>query len=434
MLRLPLNELFYPPEVLAPEGSTKIPSPKTADDINDMFKEIDKEVPEEKKPKEKEEKVKEEDKEHKEKEDAEGDDELELIEPDEDEEIEKLDLKESDEEINAPPRKKEILKEYPELFKKFPYLEKMMYRAKEMDELFGSFDNAKEVAEKFETFNSFESQLLSGNTEEILRSVKDTDEKAFNIIVDDYLPTLAKVDKEAYFHVVGNLNKRLIMEMVQEANDLEATDPDRANELKQAALLVNQYVFGNAKFTPPTTRVPKRSEEDKSEAEKERLSYVQERFESSRDELQTKVDNTLKATISDYIDPKGVMSPYVKKNAVNDAIKILTASIASDPSVGKNLNRLWKVAFEDKFSKESLGKIQSFYLSKAKGNLKNAILKARAEALKDARPSGRPEKEVDEQEEETPRRRNIPTGRPSQPQNKNGMKKGESVTDFFMRD
>jgi len=250
--------------------------------------------------------------------------------------------------------------------------------------------------------------------------------KAFNVIVDEYLPTLAKVDKEAYFHVVGNLNRRLIMEMVEEANE------NGNEDLKQAALLVNQFVFGSSKFTAPTNRAVRESPE-KSEAEAERLSFVQERFETARDDLQSQVDNTLRATISDYIDPRGTMSAYVKKNAVIDAMKILTSSISSDPAVGKNLNKLWKAAFDNKFSKDSLGRIKSFYLSKAKGNLRNAIVKARTEALKDLAP--RREKETEEKEEETPRRsRNIAPGKPSTPQNKSGMKKGESVSDFFMRD
>ena len=429
MLRNQFPDLYAPADVLAPGSVTKPTSPKTADDINDLFKTIDTET---KEPETKEKEVKEPKKEKEpkddEQEDEQEDDDLELVEPDDD--VEKLDLEEKDEisDIEAPPRKKEILKEYPELFKKFPFLEKMMYRDKQITELFGSFDDAKEVAEKSEVFNNFETQLLSGNTEEILKSVKETDEKAFNLIVDDYLPTLAKVDKEAYFHVVGNLNKRLIMEMVQEAND---TDND---DLKQAALLVNQFVFGSAKFVPPVARVAK-PDEKSSEAEAERLSFVKERFEVARDDLQSRVDNILRATISDYIDPKGNMSSYVKKNAVADAMKILTASIASDPSVGKNLNQLWRSVFDSKFSKDTLGRVQSFYLSKAKGKLKTAIIKARAEALKDARPANR-DKETDDDIEETPRKtRNITPGRPaSQPQNKNGMKKGESVSDFFMRD
>jgi hypothetical protein len=429
MLRTQFLNLEAPPEVLAPEGSAKIPSPKTADDINDLFKEID--TDEVDKPEKKEVKTKEPKDNEGENEDEQEDDELELIEPDED--IEKLDLKTTEddvEDIEAPPRKKEILKEYPELFKKFPFLEKMMYRDRQITELFGSFDDAKEIAEKSDTFNNFESQLLSGKTEEILRGVKEADEKAFNIIVDDYLPTLAKVDKEAYFHVVGNLNKRLIMEMVQEANDTNNDD------LKQAALLVNQFVFGSAKFTAPTNRVEKRTEEQ-SETEKERLSFVKERFETARDDLQSRVDNTLRATITDYIDPRGNMSAYEKKNAISDAMRILSSSIAADSGVVKNLDKLWRASFDSKFSKESLGRIQSFYLSKAKGNLKNAILKARAEVLKNAQSRGKREKEDVEDQEETPRvarKTSIGTGRPAQSQNKNAPRKGESVSDFFMRD
>ncbi len=414
------------PEVLSPEVKQPAKS-LTADDVNDLFKQDDKETITEK-PEKRETKPS---KEEEEPEIKEEEDELELVEPEEEEE--KLDLSEPDNlDIEAPPRKKEILKDFPELFKKYPFLEKMMYRDREYTQLFGSFDDAKELAEKADTFNSFESQLLAGDTSEILKEVKSSDETAFNKIVDDYLPALAKVDKEAYFHVVGNINRRLIMEMVQEANDTNNED------LKQAALLVNQFVFGTSKFTAPILRVPKDSNNDsaKNEVEQERLALVKERFESARDELQTKADNTLRATISDYIDPKGNMSSYVKKNAVADAMKILSSSIAQDSSVAKNLDRLWRAAFEDKFSRESQAKILSFYLSKAKGNLKNAILKARSEALKDSRPETRT-KETDDNEEESSRqiRRTPAPGRPSQTtKGKNAPLKGESVTDFFMRD
>ncbi len=270
---------------------------------------------------------------------------------------------------------------------------------------------------------------MSGNTVDILKEVKDADKKAFDTIVDDYLPSLAKVDKEAYFHVVGNLNKRLIMEMVQEANDTNNDD------LKQAALLVNQFVFGTSKFTPPQARVEKKDDAAKNEVEQERLSFVRERFETARDDLQSQVDNTLRATISEYIDPKGNMSAYVKKNAVADAMKILAEAITSDSSVSKNLDSLWRNAFNNKFSKDTLSKIKSFYLSKAKGNLKNAILKARAEALKDARPSATQKREVEEEDDSPRQRRTLAPGRPSQSKGKtDGPKKGESVTDFFMRD
>jgi len=353
----------------------------------------------------------------------------------EDEEEEKLDLSvdEDNLEIDAPPRKKAILKDFPELFKKYPFLEKMMYRDKQYSELFGSFDDAKEIAERAESFNELESQLLSGNTEQILREIKDTDSKAFDLIVDDYLQSLAKVDKDAYWHVTGNLNKRLIMEMWEEANSSGNED------LKQAALLVNQFVFGTNKFTAPSRRVQKNEEADKAkdEIEQERLSFVRERYESSRDEMQTRVDNKLRATIADYIDPRGSMSDYVKKNAVKDAMTYLGETLSNDESISNNLKKLWRDAFDSKFSRDSLSRIESFYLGRARMALKSAILRARAEALKD-NPLRHRDRSDDENEEveETPRiPRKIATGKPSQSKGKNdGPKKGESVTDFFMRD
>ncbi len=419
------------PELPSSEPSKPL-SPKSADDINKMFAELDeapvKEVKEPKEPKES----------AKEPEPAKQEPDIEEVEDDDiklkgaEDDEEKLDVDEKEEkaeedlEIDGPPRKKEILKAYPDLFKKFPFLEKMMYRDREWNALFGSFDDAKEVAEKAEVFNNFESQLLSGSTEEILKQVKSTDEKAFNLIVDDYLQTLYKVDKDSYFHVTNNLNKRLIMEMVEEAKNSDNED------LKTAAALVHQFLFGSSKFTAPTRRVEKIDEEKPNEVEQERQAFVRERFESSRDELQGRVDNILKATISDYIDPNNKMSPYEKKNAIVDAMKILSTSIAADAGTVKNLDKLWRAAFENKFSKEALGKIQSYYLSRAKGNLKNAIIKARAEALKDSSPKG--EKEEIEEETPQPQARRLPTGRPSQQKGKFERRKGESVADFFARD
>lgn len=418
-------------EPLSNSGTVGEVAARTVDDINDIFKELDSEKDDasgketEKSRKEKETKdTEDQDKEAKEL--GEGD--IELIEPEDEEEEEKIDLSKPDDdiEIDAPPRKAAILKKYPEIFKEFPFIEKMLYRDKQYSQLFGSFDDAKEIAEKSEVFNEFESQLLAGNTTEIIKNVKETDPKAFDKLVDNYMSNLAKADKDAYFEVIGNMNKHLIMELIKEGNE------SNNDELKQAALILNQFLFGTAKFSAPRTRTTETKPDEKSEAEQERLSFIQERFETTRDDLQVRVDNVLKSTISQYIDPKNVMSGYVKKNAVTDALKILNDTLGRDEALKSNLNRLWRQAFDSKFSKDSVGKIQSHYLGRAKGYLKTAIMKARAEALKDITPSTR--RNEDEEEKETPQKRGqIPSGRPSSG-SKNEMRKGESVQDFFMRE
>lgn len=360
------------------------------------------------------------------------DDEIELKTDDEEEIEDKLDLKADDteeEEIQTPPKKQAILKKYPDLFKEFPWFEKMMFRDRQYTELFGSFDDAKEIAERAQNLAEFEGDLLGGNIERTLASVKNADPKAFDKIVDSYLTTLAKVDREAYFEVVGNFSKDVVVRMINEAKSTGNED------LHKAGSILYQYLFGTSQFTPPTQRTKREDSDEKKQLDSEREAFARERFTTVRQELQTKIDNTLKATIAEYIDPKGEMSSYVKKTAIRDALAAAHEAINSDPNFVKRLNSLWEASFGERFSQSSVKRIQSTYLGRSKNVLATVIKKIRAEALKDSTPSRKVTK--DDSEEETPRTRRGPinTGRPSQSSgSKLQMQKGESVADFFARD
>jgi hypothetical protein len=359
-------------------------------------------------------------------------DEIEIKDDDNlDEDDGKLDLKDDKTDITVPPKVKDIKAEFPEFFKKFPFVEKMLFRDREYTELFGSFDNAKEIASKSEQFNEFESQLLSGKTENILKVVRETDTKAFDKIVDDYLPALHRIDKDAYIEVCGNLIKNVISGMWNEGKKKEN------QELMDAAIALNEYTFDTKDYTPPKLRVNKGSEDKNTELEDERKAFLNERFTIARDGLQTRVDNALTATIAEYIDPRGLMSAYEKKNAIREALDLTHSTIGSDSVFRTNLDRLWKAAEKDKFSKISVDKIRSAYLGRAKSSLASVIKRVRIEALKDSASRKPVEKDEEEKEETRPQGRNVKTnaGRPSQPTKKaNERQKGESIEDFFARD
>jgi hypothetical protein len=101
------------------------------------------------------------------------------------------------------------------------------------------------------------------------------------------------------------------------------------------------------------------------------------------------------------------------------------------------LDRLWEKAFEKNFDKESVDRIKSAYLSKAKTLLPSVIKKARNDALKGLG------KRVKEEEEETPtstdRKGPITAGR-STSQSSGKIKKasdiprGMSTLDVLMQD
>lgn len=331
----------------------------------------------------------------KEGEDLEKELEEELEEPDE----EKL-------ELMTPVRRKEILAKFPTLFKEFPYLERAYYREQQFTELLPTIDDAKLAVEKSTTLDNFEKDLLGGNTERILQAVKQHDVNAFNKIVDGYLDTLGKVDQGAYYHVLGNVVKNTITAMVNEARK------SNNETLQAAAVVLNQFVFGTSDFSSPTKLA---AEEKKEGGEEERIkererAFTQRQYESARDDLTTRVDNILKATIEGNIDPRESMTPYVKRTAAREALEDLSSLIDQDSRFSTILDRLWEKAFEDNFTKVSLDRIRSAYLSKAKTLLPSVIKKARNEALKGL---GKRVREESEKEEESPREKKglLPVGK-----------------------
>lgn len=338
-------------------------------------------------------------------------------------------------ELTTPVRRQEILKKYPTLFKDFPYLEKAYYREQQFTEFFPTMDDAKQAIDKVQILDNFERDLDNGNTETILTAVKSENPRAFAKIVDEYLPILAKVDEKAYHHVLGNTIKHTIMAMVQEGRK-------SGNEaLQSAAQIVNQFVFGSSEFSPPSKLVNDKEDNSKEnterkELENQRLEHTRERFEGSRDDLNTKVSNTLKATIDGNIDPKDTMGAYIKKNASREAMEELTSIIDKDTRFKVILDKLWEHAFKNNFNKESTDRIRSAYLSKAKTLLPTVIKKARNEALKGM--GKRVREDSDEHEEvKSPEKKEQPRSRESSGKTIKSAKDipaGMKSIDFLMQD
>lgn len=281
-------------------------------------------------------------------------------------------------ELVTPVRRREILKKYPALFKDFPYLEKAYYREQQFTELLPTIDDARAAVESKKTLDKFETDLEAGNTETILKAVRSESPKAFNKIVDDYLPTLARVDEKAYHHVIGNTIRHTIIAMVTEGRRNENSP------LEGAAQILNQFVFGNSDFKQPS----KLSVDNPAEVEKDNglklreEAFTKQRFEASRSDLNTRVNNSLKNTIDANIDPKQSMTDYVRRTASRDAIETLENLISKDTRFSVLVDKLWERAFSDDFSKASVDKIRSAYFSKAKTLLPSVIKKARNEALR----------------------------------------------------
>ena len=280
-------------------------------------------------------------------------------------------------ELLVPIRRKEILAKYPDIFKDFPALESSMYRERAYTEILPTIEDAKQAVEKAERLDTYETEILGGSTESLLQAVLNTDKDSFAKVVDNYLPTLFKVDEGAYYHTIGNVIKHTIITMV---NDGKSNNVD---ELLAAADVLNQYIFGTKQFHPPqrlSKTSPKGEEENK--ADEREAKFNQRQFETAKDDISTKANNVLKATIDKNIDPNDSMTDYVKRNASREVFETLEDTIAGDTRFRAVLDKLWERAFNDDFSTESMGKIKSAYLSKASTLLPSIIKKSRNEALR----------------------------------------------------
>ena len=300
-------------------------------------------------------------------------------ESDEEEEF-NIDDEESAESLINIPSRKEILTKYPALFKDFPQLERSFYREQKYAEILPTIEDAKTAVEKSETLDKYEQEIMSGSTESLLSTVRDGDKEAFAKVVDNYLPTLYKVDQHSYYHTIGNIIKHTIISMVRDGK--EQSDDD----LGTAAQILNKYIFGTDKFSHPQ-RLSKEDITDEAKQKEEELSnkerkFVEKQFTIARDDLGTRVDNILKSSVDKAIDPNDSMTDYVKNHAIREVLEGLEDQILKDTRFRGIYDKLWERAAENEFSKESMDKIKSAYLSKAKTLLPGLVRKSRQEALR----------------------------------------------------
>jgi hypothetical protein len=308
------------------------------------------------------------------------DEDIEIKDEEKEEEI-KLDeeIKIEEDEVLIPVSRQEILKKYPNLYKDFPHLEKSAYRAREYDNIIGTIADAKEMVEKVNEFKKIESSVNDGNIAPILKNLAESNGAAFNKIVDDYLPQLHAVNPNAYFHVVGNIIKKTIVNMARSAK----TDND--TDLHEAALILNKFVFRNNEFVPEQPFAPRQevnADPEKQKLLKEKLEGLQEKFRNASEELSKSTGTLIKSTVASHIDPRNVMTDYVKRQAVRDTVENVEKTLNADTSFLRTMRRLWEKAEQEQFSKGSIEKIHKTYIAKAKTVLPDAIKKSRNDALK----------------------------------------------------
>lgn len=336
-------------------------------------------------------------------------------------------------ELKTPVNRRALKTDYPDIFKKHPGLESTIYRERAYTELLPTIQDAKEALSSLQTLERFEQDLKVGNTTDIMQAVKADDEKAFAKLVDNYLPNLAKVDRNAHDHVISNVTKDIVEAMLVFGKEKDDKD------IQAAASVLYQFMFNSTKWTPKQQLSVDEIVNDSVAKEREELNKQKQEFESSKQKesfgkVMTSVNNQVKSTIEKSIDSKDQMTPFVKSKAIDEVLTKASSLLDKDTRFQQIVKQLQDKAGKEKFSDDSLNRIRATYLNKYKAILLPIIKSVRQEALKG---SVKKVHQKDEPNDTTERaNRDSAVRNNNSGNNKNDASKplpGESSSDFLIR-
>lgn len=327
-----------------------------------------------------------------------------------------------DDEYEDLPKRQLILKEFPELFKKFPQIEKAMYREQEYARVFPTISDAKEANERLQDFSKFEGELLNGNLESTLISVKNANKESFSKITSELLQTLEKVDKDAYLGTLSHVVKNTIFS----AYDFAKKNGDE--QLEIAAQLLNKFIFQTTNVTPSRIE-PKRELTDQEKQLSVRESaFAKQQLETAVDSVSTRVESAIKSAVEKSLDPKGLMTPYVKNKAMDDILSQARTEILNEPRFRALYDKMWLGAAKENYNSDSRDRIRKALINRAQSVLPDIIRRVKADALKGQTTRLVNKKTDDEPEEQgsrVPTKRNTSVKEP---------KRGMSTLDFLNQD
>ncbi len=375
--------------------------------------------------------------------DAETDDEE--IEEEEEKEIKLEDEEEKEEnelELAKIPTGKAIKEAYPDIFKKFPALEHIFYREKAYSEIFTSVKDAKAARAEIDDYKSLQSDLLNGDISTLLTQVKNTDPKAFNKIAANVLESLSKVDDKAILEPSRIILKSTIHNLNMLAAASLKKDPEnkRAQQLQIATELIHEAIFNTSEVSAYERAVEERENPEKAAIAKERAELDNRKFGEAHSKVTTRFTDLLSKAIDKNVDPRNVLSNYVKSKVADDIRSELDKQLISDKRFEGIVKKLYERARSENYSQASLDNILTALKNKAASILPEIIRAKKGEALKGSsnRKESTKPRELSRQEEDESDNASTRSSRNSKSTDGKGKKEegpnpGESAFDYLSR-
>lgn len=312
--------------------------------------------------------------------------------PKEDTEEDVEELEESEEETEEEPEEvsetddlslyKQLKKDNPEIFKKYPELRSVIFREQKYSELFPTVEDASEAQTKLKSIDQLESDLISGNSENLFEAIISTDKEAFGGLAVNLLPTIAKLDKDVYAEIIKLPIKRAVQQAYLQAKKAGNTN------LMNSALYLDQFYFGEDGIgEDPKVKIANKSEKspEQSKWEKEKAEHEERLKNDFNTQVVEIIENKLNKEILSSIE-RFEFDPYKRRNVARDINTEVNRLLASDKRYQASIKSLYSQAQSAKFNGDWKVRITNAYLTRAKAVLPLAKKKVIDEAT--GKPSG----------------------------------------------
>src|SRR6267142_857521 len=330
--------------------------------------------------------------------DHDKDDNLEESKDKEDEDTDKEDKEEKDEELPVEedeeieeneeeelpetklrPSIKSITKEFPEaekIFKKYPQLRDAYYREGKFSQLYATIEDAEEASVKAESLDAINADLMDGNTKDILQAINKDNPDSFKKIAANFLPTLQSLDENLFYETAIPLVNTAIRNLYL------AGQKSKDNNMMGAAKIMAHFFHGSYDIPASTERAKDPElENERKKLQDEKNSIEREKFTEFDTSVNDRTRKFLSRTIEEGLDPNKSLSDFTKSKIIDEIIDRVGTELSKDRQHMASINKLWKLASQERFSAKSADRIISAFLSRAKQLIPEIRSKVKSEAL-----------------------------------------------------
>ena len=288
---------------------------------------------------------------------------------------------------------KAISEKYPKLFKEFPELKNAYFKVNAFEEVFPSVDDAREAAGKAEILDNFEENMVRrGSATELFKSISDVSPKAIERFVENLLPNLFDYNANLFYKATEPVTKQLLWSAKQ--HGVKTGNKNLVASTQHIA----DYLFGDAEVEQPKDRKSKETDPERIEFEREKANYEGQRRNDFMGELNARAGKSLEKAIKDGLDPKNVMTDFLRTTVSEKIMDEIGARLEKDERHMSRMKSLHNRAAKAGYPKAMTDQITAAYLSAAKLLIPVVRTEIKQKAL-----HGRSEKKVEG-------RRQIPSG------------------------